>query len=30
MHEGDTSRADYLPPGGWIDYQTGRAYAGGW
>ena len=20
----------YLPPGVWIDYQTGRAYAGGW
>jgi alpha-D-xyloside xylohydrolase len=30
MHEGETSRAVYLPPGTWIDYQTGRNYAGGW
>ncbi|HKF55941.1 MAG TPA: alpha-xylosidase, partial [Blastocatellia bacterium] len=20
----------YLPPGAWIDYQTGRVYRGGW
>ena len=20
----------YLPPGDWIDYQTGRVYSGGW
>jgi alpha-D-xyloside xylohydrolase len=24
------SRDMYLPPGNWIDYQTGRTYAGGW
>jgi alpha-D-xyloside xylohydrolase len=30
MHEGDKARAVYLPPGSWIDYQTGKAYAGGW
>jgi len=30
MHEGETSRAVYLPPGTWIDYQTGKDYAGGW
>jgi alpha-D-xyloside xylohydrolase len=30
MHEGTTGRAVYLPPGTWIDYQTGKAYAGGW
>ena len=30
MHEGETSRAVYLPPGTWIDYQTGKSYAGGW
>lgn len=30
MHEGDTSRAVYLPPGDWIDYQTGQTYVGGW
>jgi alpha-D-xyloside xylohydrolase len=30
MHENETSRAVYLPPGTWIDYQTGKAYAGGW
>ncbi len=23
-------RAVYLPPGGWIDYQTGSSYEGGW
>jgi alpha-D-xyloside xylohydrolase len=30
MHENETGRAVYLPPGTWIDYQTGKAYAGGW
>ena len=30
FEEGTTGRAVYLPPGGWIDYQTGRAYSGGW
>jgi alpha-D-xyloside xylohydrolase len=30
MHEGETSRAVYLPPGTWIDYQTGENYSGGW
>ncbi len=30
MHENATGRAVYLPPGTWIDYQTGKAYAGGW
>ena len=30
MHEGATGRAVYLPPGTWIDYQTGKSYAGGW
>jgi alpha-D-xyloside xylohydrolase len=30
MEERTTSRAVYLPPGQWIDYQTGRAYGGGW
>jgi alpha-D-xyloside xylohydrolase len=30
MHEGDTGRAVYLPPGTWIDYQTGAVYRGGW
>jgi len=30
LHEGATSRAAYLPPGTWIDYQTGKKYAGGW
>jgi alpha-D-xyloside xylohydrolase len=27
---GTAGRSLYLPPGGWIDYQTGRAYAAGW
>ena len=27
---GTSGRAVYLPPGGWIDYQTGREYSGGW
>ena len=30
MHEGERSRAVYLPPGNWVDYQSGKAYAGGW
>jgi alpha-D-xyloside xylohydrolase len=30
MEEGTTGRNVYLPPGGWIDYQTGRAHGGGW
>jgi alpha-D-xyloside xylohydrolase len=30
MHEGDTGRNVYLPPGEWLDYQSGKAYAGGW
>lgn len=30
MHEGETSRDVYLPPGRWDDYQTGKSYSGGW
>jgi alpha-D-xyloside xylohydrolase len=30
LHENETSRAVYLPPGTWIDYQTGQSYTGGW
>jgi alpha-D-xyloside xylohydrolase len=30
FHQGETSRAVYLPPGSWIDYQTGKSYGGGW
>ena len=30
MHEDATGRAVYLPPGTWIDFQTGKAYSGGW
>jgi alpha-D-xyloside xylohydrolase len=30
LHEGSTSRDVYLPPGNWIDYQSGKAWAGGW
>ncbi|MGA2685252.1 MAG: TIM-barrel domain-containing protein [Verrucomicrobiota bacterium] len=30
MHENATGRDVYLPPGTWIDYQTGRSYDGGW
>ena len=30
MRENETGRAVYLPPGTWIDYQTGKDYAGGW
>ncbi|HEV3471179.1 MAG TPA: TIM-barrel domain-containing protein [Pyrinomonadaceae bacterium] len=28
MDEGSEGRAVYLPPGAWIDYQTGKAYRG--
>jgi alpha-D-xyloside xylohydrolase len=27
---GSTARDVYLPPGSWIDYQTGRTLGGGW
>jgi alpha-D-xyloside xylohydrolase len=27
---GSQKRDVYLPPGSWIDYQTGRSHAGGW
>ena len=27
---GTTGRDVYLPPGQWIDYQTGKTFAGGW
>src|SRR5208282_4837811 len=30
MHENETTRDVYLPPGTWIDYQTETAYDGGW
>lgn len=30
MEEGTTGRHVYLPPGQWVDYQTGRTYGGGW
>ncbi|MDI6401310.1 alpha-xylosidase [Balneolaceae bacterium ANBcel3] len=30
MQDHATSRNVYLPPGKWIDYQTGMVYAGGW
>jgi alpha-D-xyloside xylohydrolase len=30
LHENETARDVYLPPGNWIDYQTGRNYSGGW
>lgn len=30
MEAGTTGRDVYLPRGNWIDYQTGRSYAGGW
>ncbi len=30
MEEGTTGRDVYLAPGEWVDYQTGRAYPGGW
>ncbi|HEU6448013.1 MAG TPA: TIM-barrel domain-containing protein [Verrucomicrobiae bacterium] len=30
MHENETSRNVYLPPGNWIDFQSGKIYSGGW
>ena len=30
LHKGETSREVYLPPGTWIDYQSGKDYSGGW
>jgi alpha-D-xyloside xylohydrolase len=30
LHENATGRNVYLPPGTWIDYQTGKSYEGGW
>ncbi len=30
MHENETGRNVYLPPGTWIDYQTGKNYSSGW
>ncbi|MBN2348654.1 MAG: alpha-xylosidase [Bacteroidales bacterium] len=30
MFENGTSRNVYLPPGQWIDYQTGKEYTAGW
>jgi alpha-D-xyloside xylohydrolase len=30
MEAGTTTRSVYLPPGQWIDYQTGRAWGAGW
>ena len=27
---GEKSRDVYLPPGQWVDYQTGKTYSGGW
>jgi alpha-D-xyloside xylohydrolase len=30
LHEKETSRNVYLPPGTWIDYQSGKNYSGGW
>jgi len=30
FHENATGRDVYLPPGTWIDYQTGQAYDSGW
>ncbi len=30
MHEHETGRQVYLPPGTWIDYQSGKSYSGGW
>lgn len=30
LHENATGREVYLPPGNWIDYQTGEAWSGGW
>jgi len=30
LEEGSTARDVYLPEGQWIDYQSGKAYSGGW
>lgn len=30
LFENVTARDIYLPPGQWIDYQTGKLYSGGW
>jgi alpha-D-xyloside xylohydrolase len=30
LFENVTARDIYLPPGQWIDYQTGKVYPGGW
>jgi alpha-D-xyloside xylohydrolase len=30
FHANTTGRDVYLPPGTWIDYQTGKAWDGGW
>jgi alpha-D-xyloside xylohydrolase len=30
LESGSTGRDVYLPKGQWIDYQTGKVYAGGW
>ena len=30
FHQDTTNRDVYLPPGNWIDYQSGKAYDGGW
>ncbi|MBZ5582026.1 MAG: alpha-xylosidase [Acidobacteriia bacterium] len=30
MESGIAGRDVYLPPGQWIDYQTGKTYSGGW
>jgi alpha-D-xyloside xylohydrolase len=30
LHENATGREVYLPPGNWIDYQSGAVYGGGW
>ena len=30
MESGVSARDVYLPPGQWIDYQSGKVYAGGW
>jgi alpha-D-xyloside xylohydrolase len=30
LHENATGREVYLPPGNWIDYQSGESWSGGW
>ena len=30
FESGSTGRSVYLPPGHWIDYQSGKAYGAGW